>query len=96
MVSESLFCREEAPAIVAEELANFAVLRNFMSEAVVLSREAFIATKCTGEGRARFRLVGLQVHLESILAGKPALAADDDTRETTAGSLRVDDIGLCR
>lgn len=50
VVAQRLFCREEAATVIARELADLAVLRDFVTEPIVLSRETLGTAKGAGEG----------------------------------------------
>lgn len=81
MVTQSLFRREESAAVLAEELADFPVLRNLVSEPVVLSGESLLTALCALEGDFGLGLVGLHMHLQGVLAGESTVAAEDETGE---------------
>lgn len=68
MIAQCLSCGEEASALITGEFADFPMLCDFVSQAVVLSREALVAAECAGERNSGFRFVGLHVHFKCILA----------------------------
>ena len=70
VVSQSLARGEESPALVAQELADLPMLRDLVTQAVVLPRETLGATKSAGERGPRFGLVGLCVNLQRVLTGE--------------------------
>jgi len=81
VIAQSLFRREESPAVLARELADLPMLCDLVSQAVVLSGEALLATKSAGERRARLRLMRLHVDFQRVLTRESPFAADDDTGE---------------
>jgi hypothetical protein len=84
MIAQCFPRREKASTLLTREFAYFAMLGNFMSETIMLSRKLLSTTKGTRERGAWFGFMCFHVYFESILAREASFATDDQAWEATA------------
>jgi len=82
VIPQGLARREEPSTLCAQELAHLPMLRDLMTKAIMLPREAFRTAEGTRERCPRFRLVGLCVNLQRVLTGETPRTPWNLTRES--------------